>query len=147
MADLRYISSFLSQVEGSCQTRGYIPCNVKGGGTANYRGGPNPERYIAMGVSGVTIATGCDLGQTDAKTLAGYGLSADVISLFTPYFGKKKAAAIAALHMLPLAISNAQAAATDLAVHRGYLDKNVRPAWQRACHAMSFDDLPNRRRR
>ncbi|WP_302608478.1 pesticin C-terminus-like muramidase, partial [uncultured Desulfovibrio sp.] len=45
------------------------PCNLTTGGTANYTGGPNPERYVPMGVSGVTIGTGVDLGQKDKDEL------------------------------------------------------------------------------
>lgn len=141
MADLRCISSFLSTVEGRRQTRGYIPCNKKSGGTANYTGGPNPENYIAMGASGVTIATGCDLGQTTASTLAAYGLPQSVISAFLPYIGKKKADAINVLHKQPLVISPQAAEQTDMAVHKGYLDRYVRPAWEKAAKA-SFDGLP-----
>lgn len=63
------IRAFLATVEGKQQTQGYIPCDLVGGGTANYKGGPNPERYRPMGVSGVTVGTGVDLGQTDAATL------------------------------------------------------------------------------
>lgn len=59
--------------EGPQQLRGYIPCDLRTGGTANYYGGPNPERYVPMGISGVTVGTGVDLGQTDATTLGGMG--------------------------------------------------------------------------
>ncbi|MEG6503236.1 pesticin C-terminus-like muramidase, partial [Desulfovibrio sp. 1214_IL3152] len=68
------IRAFLATVEGKQQTQGYIPCDLVGGGTANYKGGPNPERYRPMGVSGVTVGTGVDLGQTDAATLVRIGV-------------------------------------------------------------------------
>ena len=139
--DLPYISAFLSKVEGPRQTTGYIPCFLKAGGSANYKGGPNPERYTAMGSSGVTIATGCDLGQTDYKTLTGYGLDPSIAAIFNPYFGKKKDAAIRLLHERPLVISSANALALDLAVHGGYLSRYVIPAYEQDSRS-SFASLP-----
>lgn len=141
MVNLAFISDFLATVEGPRQTVGYIPCNKKGGGTANYKGGPNPGLYSAMGASGVTIATGCDLGQTDAATLSSYGLDQSIIPLFTPYFGKKRDVAIWALYNDPLVISKDAAIATDRAVHKGYLDRFVRPAFE-ADSGACFDNLP-----
>lgn len=141
MKNMQYISSFLTRVEGPLQVRGYIPCHVIGGGTANYRGGPNPERYQAMGASGVTIATGCDLGQTDQKTLCQFGLPARIAELFRPYYGKRKTRAIEVLHKKPLTISEAQARLLNEAVHNGYLDCYVRPAYD-GCSAVKFDDVP-----
>ena len=142
---MKFIEAFLSRVEGKRQTVGYIPCNLVGGGTANYKGGPNPERYRAMGASGVTIATGCDLGQTNVETLNQYGLDLAIIRLFTFYFGKKKTVAINALHERPLKISDAQAEAVDLAVHTGYLNRYVRPAYEKAA-GVPFDSLPDQAR-
>ena len=142
MPDIAHISDFLATVEGPRQTRGYIPCNLTTGGTANYRGGPNPERYLAMGVSGVTIGTGCDLGQTDAKTLRAYGLDdQELLDAFTPYLGLKQTAAIRLLHEMPLTISPLQAENLDHAVHGGYLARYVRPAYDKAS-AIPFDALP-----
>ncbi|MDE5878712.1 MAG: hypothetical protein K2G99_01590, partial [Desulfovibrio sp.] len=71
--------------EGPQQLRGYIPCKLTTGGTANYRGGPDPERYIPFGQSGVTIATGVDLGQQDAPTLLRLGLLAGSVHPLRPY--------------------------------------------------------------
>lgn len=144
--DMTRISAFLARVEGPVQVRGYIPCYKIGGGTANYRGGPDPQSYQAMGASGVTIATGCDLGQTDEKTLLAYGLSRDIAKIFRPYYGKKRHKAIEALYRAPLAISGAHAKELNLAVHKGYLDAWVRPAWEKAARvhdpSASFDALP-----
>lgn len=94
-----------------------------------------------MGASGVTIATGCDLGQTDAATLAGYGLAADIIGRFSFYFGKRKASAITALHERQLVISEAEAMACDRAVHEGYLNRYTRPAFEKAS-GVAFDKQP-----
>lgn len=142
MADISYISNFLTKVEGPRQTVGYIPCFIKGGGTANYKGGANPDRYTAMGASGVTIATGCDLGQTDIESLRGYGIhSIALLDKLLPYIGLKKHSAIAALHRHPLEITVEQAEMLDHAVHGGYLLRYVKPAYDRAS-TVKFDDLP-----
>lgn len=130
MADIYYISSFLSKVEGSRQTRGYVPCHKKSGGTANYRGQGDPAGYTAMGASGVTIATGCDLGQTSVELLGSYNLAPSIIDDFSPYIGLKKSAALAALHAAPLTISEQAAEATDMAVHLGYLRRFVIPTYE-----------------
>lgn len=142
MGQIAYISDFLTRVEGPRQTVGYIPCFLKTGGSANYKGGPNPGNYTAMGASGVTIATGCDLGQTDIPTLRGYGLTNSfLLDILNPYIGLKKDAAIRKLHAAPLAISSANAEALDHAVHGGYLNRYVRPAYEKAS-GVKFDDLP-----
>lgn len=141
MVEIQHISAFLSRVEGTRQTRGYVPCNKLSGGTANYRGDVPPGNYKAMGASGVTIATGCDLGQTLAATLREYGLSEDIIKLYEPYFGKRQDAALQALWEMPLTVSDEAAALTDMAVHRGYLYKNVIPAYNKKS-SVPFEKLP-----
>lgn len=140
MADILFIEKFLNQpgVEGPRQTRGYIPCRPR-----NFTGvNQDPAEYTAIGASGVTIATGCDLGQTDVETLESYGLDDSIISPLIPYLGKKKAAAIQKLSELPLKISDELAAEIDYHVHRGYLDRWVRPAYERDSSGVKFDDLP-----
>ena len=142
MREISHISEFLTRVEGQRQTQGYIPCNLKTGGTANYKGGANPQNYSAMGASGVTIATGCDLGQTDISTLQKYGLSDDfLLNRLKPYIGLKKEDAIYKLHSLPLTITEAQAEAIDHAVHNGYLSRFVIPAYNKASK-VPFLELP-----
>lgn len=140
MADMAYIADFLKRVEGSF-VRLYIPCFLRSGGSANYYGGANPGNYIAMGASGCTVGVGCDLGQTNAATLRSYGCPDDIINIFTPYYGKKKDAAINILHAKPLTVSQAVADGLTIAVHEGYLAKNVRPAYNKASK-VKFDDLP-----
>lgn len=134
------IEQVLSKLEGPCQTIGYIPC-YKGAGTRNYRGDTDPAGYTAMGASGVTIATGCDLGQTESAVLTGYGLDPDVVELYRPYFGLRKEKAIRALHNRPLRITMEQARATDRAVHDGYMRRYVIPAYEKDS-AFSFASLP-----
>lgn len=140
MADIRYIQKLLNTpgVEGPRVTTGYIPARP-----GNFYGRPNqrPEAYAAIGASGVTIATGCDLGQTDVPTLQEYGVPDAIINQLRPYIGLKKADAIAKLSALPLTISADTAATLDNCIHPGYLRKYVAPAYQRAA-GMSFDALP-----
>ena len=140
MVDISYISAFLNKdgVEGPRQTVGYIPASP-----GNFYGRKNqiPSRYKAIGASGVTIATGCDLGQTDVDTLDGYGLDARIIQKVKPYIGLKTDAAIAKLSKMPLEISAADAAALDHAVHAGYLKRYVIPAYNKASD-VDFANLP-----
>ncbi len=155
MADIAYISEFLTRVEGPRQRRGYVPSRrISDGRGRNYIGPDGtlplgmqfpatgaPAAFEAMGASGVTIATGCDLGQTDAATLRGYGLADAIIREFSLYLGLKRRAALDRLFSRPLAISEADAAATDHAVHSGYLSRYVRPAYDRDSR-IPFDNLP-----
>ena len=122
MIDMKYISDFLNTdgVEGPRQTRGYIPCRP-----GNFYGKPgqDPARFTAIGVSGVTIATGVDLGQTDAEEMDAYGLPRDLIETLSPYFCLSGRRAINRLAQRPLTISADDAEVLDLAVHKGQLDK------------------------
>lgn len=140
---INYIRAFLNRpgVEGPQALQGYIPCYKNAGGSANYKGTGDPAAYRAMGASGVTLATGVDLGQTNAATLAAYGLDAGIINFMRPYLGLKKQAALEKLHQVPLTVSPQTAAALDNAVHTGYLHKNVIPAYNKAA-VSPFADLP-----
>lgn len=119
--EIARIRAFLATVEGTQQTQGYIPCDLVGGGTANYRGGPNPERYVPMGVSGVTIGTGVDLGQTSAAELEGMGVSSATINSLRPYLGQSGPDAVEVLHRLPLTVSQAVAEELDAALHTRHI--------------------------
>lgn len=139
----QYIFAFLHRphLEGPQALQGYVPCHKVAGGSANYKGIGDPAAYKAMGASGVTIATGLDLGQTDAATLSQYGLDAGIINFVRPYLGLKKDAALHKLHNLPLTISPETATALDNAVHAGYLHRYVIPAYNKAA-IQPFADLP-----
>lgn len=143
MANIAYISDFLTRVEGPRQTQGYIPCFLRTGGSANYKGGANPDNYKAMGASGVTIGTGCDLGQTSLNELREYGLhETALLEKLLPYIGLRKDAAVQKLHSMPLTILMRQAEDLDHAVHGGYLRRNVIPAYDKASK-VKFDALPD----
>lgn len=135
------ISSVLHRFEGPQQVRGYIPCDLTTGGTANYLGGPNPERYVPMGVSGVTIGTGVDLGQTDADTLRGMGVPDAVIRQLVPYLGKRKADAVRALHERPLVISAEDADVLDAAMLKHHVGK-ISARYDRDAGEGAFEKLP-----
>ena len=94
-----------------------------------------------MGASGVTIATGCDLGQTDTDTLHTYGLPSSIINQLRPYIGLRKSDALRKLADMPLVIAHDTAALLDECVHAGYLQKYVEPAYNRAS-SVKFADLP-----
>ncbi len=108
--------------EGPQQLRGYIPCNLTTGGTANYTGGPNPERYVPMGVSGVTIGTGVDLGQKDKDELRGMRVPQHIVYALMYYLGYRKKAAVEKLHSRPLTISREDADALDAAILACHID-------------------------
>ncbi|MBQ9536599.1 MAG: hypothetical protein IJU79_02290 [Desulfovibrionaceae bacterium] len=135
-----FINSFLNRdgVEGPQQTRGYIPCRP-----GNFYGKPtqDPNKYTAIGVSGVTIATGVDLGQTDVPSLQGYGICQATIDKLVPYIGLKTSRAIHKLSKLPLTITKVEADELDSCLHLGYLNRYVRPAYDRESK-IKFDDLP-----
>lgn len=135
------IRAFWATVEGKQQTQGYIPCDLVGGGTANYKGGPNPERYVPMGVSGVTIGMGVDLGQTDAATLTKIGVSAATVNSLRPYLEQSGPAAVAVLHRLPLYVSQAVADELDAAIHAYHIGI-AQARYDKDAGARAFERLP-----
>lgn len=153
---LDYMWAFLATVEGDCFTCGYVPSTrVSDGKGRNYVGRivpaaskypdfistGEPSEYTAMGASGVTIATGCDLGQTDTDTLHAYVLPSGIINQLRPYIGLRRADALRKLADMPLFIAPDTAALLDECVHAGYLQRYVEPAYNRAS-SVKFADLP-----
>ena len=88
---------FLSNLEGGSKTTGYVPA-------------------ASVSNSGVTIATGFDLGQRGESDLKSLKLDALLISKLKPYLGAKGASAQALLKKSPLLITSAQAQAIDKTV-------------------------------
>jgi hypothetical protein len=142
---LASIRAFLNRpgVEGPRQLRGYIPCFKKSGGSANFRGPENgaPSNFTAMGISGVTIATGVDLGQTDAETLAWGGLCPGLVNMLRPYLTLRKDAAIRKLHALPLTVSEGVASDLDNATLAVQV-KLISARYDRDNPAVLFAELP-----
>jgi GH24 family phage-related lysozyme (muramidase) len=95
---------FISRLEDGQHLSGYVP---------NRNG-------VAIQRSGVTIATGFDIGQHnsfDLNKIFGYGPeNADLKALYTPYLELRRGEAIAFLEANPLTITQEQADRTDAAV-------------------------------
>ncbi len=138
------IFAWLPKVEGKLTCKGYVPCNVRNSdSTANYRGAGDPARYVAMGVSGVTIGVGVDLGQQTAGELLRWGVSQELLRKLEPYIGLKCSAALKALHKAPLELSEQEARALTSAEHRGYMDDVVQPVWDRSYGSRGhYENLP-----
>tara|TARA_Y100001951_G_scaffold89405_1_gene81749 strand:+ start:10771 stop:11340 length:570 start_codon:yes stop_codon:yes gene_type:complete len=133
---------FIAELEGGCATIGYVP--PPDGGKVE---------------SGVTIATGFDLGQrsaTDIKALPDY-----LIVKLTPFLGLTGNKAIYKLKECPLVLTKTEAlqidnlshrealvnllkdwAAADTSIDYRYLDKNLRTVI--ASVAFQYGDLPSR---
>lgn len=127
--------------EGPQMLRGYIPCNIAGGGTANYKGGSNPERYIPMGASGVTVGTGVDLGQTTESDLSEMGVSQNIIAKLKPYIGLKKTKAVFALYKRPLLVTKEEADVLDSKMH-GHHAILISNRYNKDAGKGVFDSLP-----
>lgn len=93
---------FLSDLEGGSRTTGYVPA-------------------ASVSKSGVTIATGFDLGQRGERDLVYLKLDAPLIATLKPYLGAKGASAQALLKKTPLVISIIQAQAIDKAVKSAHV--------------------------
>jgi hypothetical protein len=120
MIDYDYINAVLAKFEGKAYTRGYIPCKV-----GTYYGGAEPEKGEPLGASGVTIATGVDLGQQTAGGLEKMGISHETRMALIPYLMLKRRDAVAKLKAAPLVITPEQAAEIDNAVHRYYINETA----------------------
>lgn len=150
------ICQLLAEVEGKRVTVGYVPSkrNADGKGK-NYVGRSlptseampafpatgEPSEFTAMDSSGVTIGTGIDLGAYSASQLLGYGLPAPIVNPLRPYFGLKRADALAILYRTPLVISPETAALLDEAVICGDCKAYIAPAYERDS-GVSFESLP-----
>lgn len=128
MLELEYISEQFRQWEGRC-LHAYIPCFVKpaaqlrvGRTSQNFTGNNgNPDDYTVMGASGVTIGTGCDLGQQTYGGLLNMGVPAALVASFEPYLGKSGDVAIQALHAAPFCLSERECDALDRAIIADYV--------------------------
>src|SRR5215510_13912332 len=88
--------NFLSAREGGCITTGYVP---------------NPTGSK----SGVTLATGFDLGARTEADLTRLGLSSSLVAKLKPYLGKKGSDAVDALKNAPLSVTLPEARQIDKA--------------------------------
>ncbi|MGI5172113.1 hypothetical protein H0R92_00730 [Treponema sp. OMZ 840] len=124
---------FIAKHEGKQQLNGYVPTNKDGS---------------AIGRSGVTIATGFDIGQHNSYDLNRiFGRSdtnKDLKELYTPYLDKRKQDAIDKLAEIPLSVTQEQANRTDAAVFSQKL-KSIKDAFNGASKNkdVNFDNLPD----
>jgi hypothetical protein len=93
---------FISDLEGGSKTSGYVPA-------------------AGVSKSGVTIATGFDLGQRNEADLTRLGLSAVLKTKLKPYLGKTGKDAQAYLKKHPLVITAVQAQEIDKAVKSAHV--------------------------
>jgi len=121
MINYNFINSILGRFEGKGYARAYIPCQ-----RGTWFGGADPDRGAPLGVSGVTIATGVDLGQQTKDGLAAMGISASTISILEPYIGLRQEKAAEKLKNDPLTISSVQVQEIDDAVHKFYINDTAR---------------------
>jgi GH24 family phage-related lysozyme (muramidase) len=115
--------TFLSELEGGSKTEGYVPASN-------------------VSKSGVTIATGFDLGQRSESDLTGLSLSAELTTKLKPYLGKKAKEAQAALTAAPLTISSEEAESIDKAVKKQHIESVKLKYSSAAENKKKFADLP-----
>jgi len=116
---------FIASLEGKRVLKGYVPL---------------PE----TSKSGVTIATGFDLGQHNEWDLEGLKLSADLTKKLKPYLLLKKSAAVEFLKKNPLTITSEEAIEIDTALKKKLVpqlkNRYLNSTYNK--EKVSFDDLP-----
>lgn len=117
-------TDFLRQVEGF-ETTGYVP----------------KKDGQVLGVSGVTIGSGIDLGQQTPERLKEWGLPDDLVAKLSPYTGKKKDAAVALLKAQPLKLTTEEADLLTQKAKAKYIAE-VRENFDKASAKYKFDQLP-----
>jgi len=118
--------AFLSGLEGGCRTTAYVPAE-------------NDSK------SGVTVATGFDLGQRSESDLTRLGLSSDLVARLKPYLGKVRKDASDLLKKTPLTITLQEAQTIDKLVKAVHV-RSVKFAYNGAVAGdkakKKFEDLP-----
>jgi hypothetical protein len=118
--------TFIGKLEGAGIARGYVP---------------NPEASN----SGVTVATGFDLGQRSRAQLVTMGLPDDLTAKLGPYLGLKGRAALSFLNTHPLVLTADEVVAIDQAVRADFsarLADTYDSALATDGGLKEFDDLP-----
>lgn len=106
---------------------------------------PKTYGYVPpKGVSGVTIATGLDLGQQSLTSLSDMGIPNNLVTKLKPYIGKKRKSAVNALLNKPLSISDAEAALIEQRSVDYYINltKNQFKNISSSVNGQSFESLP-----
>lgn len=120
-----YIRATLERFEGKGIAKGYVPC----------------KNGVPLGVSGVTIGTGVDLGQQTAAGLLDMGVPHSIVIKLLPYIGLKTAAAVKAIQMQPLNLTATEVKALDDAVIGRYV-RDIAARYDRDKPVNFFSSLP-----
>ena len=120
-----YIRSVLERFEGKGIARGYVPC----------------KNGVPLGVSGVTVGTGVDLGQQTTAGLLDMGVPHSVVIRFLPYIGLKTVAAVKAIQAQPLTLTALEVKALDDAVIGRYV-RDIAARYDRDRPVNFFSTLP-----
>ena len=123
--DHAYVRAILERFEGKAIAQAYVPA----------------KNGVPLGVSGVTIGTGVDLGQQTRSGLLGMGVPPAVVDKLAPYLGLKKNEAQAALQVRPLRLIPAEVDALDAAVIGRYT-RDIAARYDRDKPATPFAALP-----
>jgi GH24 family phage-related lysozyme (muramidase) len=118
----------LADFEGGQQVHGYVPIMKDG---------------TVAGQSGVTIATGFDIGQRSAASLKGFGFPPDLEKKYEPFCNKTKQDAVEALKKANgLTITKAEADETDMKIQRYHLVE-AKKSWNGSIPkgGVKFEDL------
>jgi hypothetical protein len=117
-------SQFLERAEGR-RLRGYVPRARDGS---------------PLGRSGVTIATGADIGQWSVEEIERLILPRELKIKLRPYTGVRGDRAVKLLQERPLLISDREASLIDSAIHTKIVNDLARRF--RLASGAEFDDLP-----
>jgi hypothetical protein len=115
--------NFIGTLEGAHILKGYVP---------------NPH----TSQSGVTIATGVDLGQMSIAQLNRWALDPALTAKLSPYIGLRQAAAVNFLAANPLTVTDAECTEIDTAA-RAEFTAQLAAAYNKAS-AVKFDAIPDR---
>ncbi|CAN2040971.1 hypothetical protein GMMP15_2150005 [Candidatus Magnetomoraceae bacterium gMMP-15] len=113
--------SFISELEGGCSTKGYVP---------------DPKNSK----SGVTIATGIDLGQMGKRDLKKLDITEDLKDRLNPYLNKIRWDAVYHLKRFSLNVTSDEAHSIDKAVKIPFI-KQLIQRYNNASN-LRFEDLP-----
>ncbi|SFK42201.1 toxin homologue of phage lysozyme [Desulfomicrobium apsheronum] len=124
--------TFISKREGGQKIEGYVPASE-------------------VSNSGVTIATGVDLGARNESDIDNLKIDEELKTKLKPYVGKQGKDAVDYLQKKPLNLSESQAASLDKAVKKPLIDKLVQyydtevDKLNKAdnCERVHFEKLPN----
>lgn len=115
---------FISELEGGSKTSGYVPA-------------------VGISRSGVTIATGFDLGACNENDLKKLKLSSQLVNILKPYLGLKGKNAQDKLKEKQLILTKEECQKIDKAVKAAHIQKLQLKYNSAAGNKVKFDDLPS----